>query len=86
MSSELVFNLLIGIGALAYAFAILFGTQLNKPFPYMVIDLFKEPLTKAIIYGLVFYVSQLNMPAALGLLIATLIVHIDYINIARKPI
>jgi len=86
MASDMTFNVFIIIGALAYAFTILFGTKLNKPFPYMVMDLFKEPLTKAIIYMLIFYVSHVNMPAALGLLIATLVVHLDYINIASKPI
>ena len=86
MYTDLSFNLLFVVGALAYAFTILFGTQLKKPFPYMVMDVFKEPLTKAIIYILIFYVSHINMPATLGLLIATLVVHIDYINIASKPI
>jgi len=74
------------LGAFAYAFAIIYGSEIDKPFPNVVIDISKEPLTKAIVYLIIFMVSEVNLPAALGLLIATLMVHLDYINIARQPI
>ncbi len=74
------------IGAFAYAFAIIYGTELHKPFPDIIIDISKESLTKAVMYLLIFFVAEVNLPSALGLLVSTLMVHIDYINIAKQKI
>ena len=84
--NSLVYSIYMILGAFAYAFAIIYGSEIHKPFPNVVIDISKEPLTKAIVYLIIFMVSEVNLPAALGLLIATLMVHLDYINIARQPI
>lgn len=75
---------LTALGTTSYAFSILYGLQMNKPFPDEVMKNIGEPLTRMLSYLLVYLVSQYNPQVGLALLVTIILIHIDYINLARE--
>jgi hypothetical protein len=74
------------VGTSMYAFTIIYGTQMEKRFPPLIIAMGSEPIVIAISYLAVYYLSTIDVKIALAAFIAVVIVHIDSINLASKKL
>jgi len=71
------------IAAVIYAFIIIYGLNIRKAYPDVVMDNASEPLVRTIAYIAVYYLSTVSVPAAAALLVAVVLVHLDYLNLGR---
>ncbi len=70
----------------SYAFTMIYGTQMEKPFPSQIVALGSEPCIIALAYLTVYYLSTIDVKVALAVLVAVLVVHIDSINLSSKKL
>ena len=74
------------IASLSYAFSLIYGLDMSKRFPKSIIELAAEPIFRTIAYAFIYYLSTVNMKAAIGVLIAFLLIHIDSINLSTSKL
>lgn len=77
-------HVLVGLAAIAYAFVVIYGLNIRKAYPDVIMDWAMEPFARFIAYIAVYIASVYEPVAGLAVLIAVLLIHLDYLALGRQ--
>jgi hypothetical protein len=72
------------LAAVSYSFTAIYGLDIRKAYPDTLIEWAAEPAVRFAAYMAIYGVSRVRPSAALAMLIAVMLIHFDYLALARN--